>query len=95
MADIGPIPHHTARRAGGAVNGPGWMRRAACAAACDAGVDPELWHPKDTRQAPQIRLATQWCDVCEVQAECLSFATTNRVVGVWGGRVFPLRMAAR
>ena len=77
------------------MDGPGWMRRAACAAAVDAGVDPELWHPKDTRQAPQIREATRWCDVCPVKAECLSYAATRRVYGVWGGRVFPLRIAAR
>lgn len=56
---------------------PIWMQNAAC-----AGVDPELWFPatgQDSRPAKRI------CRTCPIARNCLSYALSHQVVGIWGG----------
>lgn len=62
--------------------GPGQERDWRDDAAC-LGVDPELFHPGNARDA---RPAKRICAVCPVRAECLAVALPEPDLrGVWGG----------
>lgn len=57
----------------------GWRGQAAC-----RGEDPDLFfpHPNETARVEQAKAI---CRRCPVWAECLQWATEQRVEGVWGG----------
>lgn len=61
-----------------------WQARAACHPQADTAIHPELFFPvhKGDKHAHRAKLV---CQGCPVRNECLSFAFTNRLVGVWGG----------
>lgn len=60
---------------------PTWAAAAACAA---DDVDPELFFPYDSDHAGAAA-AKAVCETCPVRRQCLAWALTNPVHGVWGG----------
>lgn len=55
-----------------------WKNYARC-----AEVDSELWFPE---KGGTTRPAKRICSACEVRAECLEYALSNRFrYGIWGG----------
>ncbi len=77
----------------------GWRRDAIC-----RDTDPDLFFPVGTtgHALVQIERATQVCQECPVQRDCLEFALeTNQDSGIWGGtseeerRAIRRRIAAR
>jgi len=58
---------------------PTLSRRPPCA------LDPELFFPRSSRDEAQIATAKRVCGDCPVRRECLSFALTHAVHGIWGG----------
>lgn len=55
-----------------------WMDRANC-----VGTDPEAWFPgKGGRVSGAQRRV---CGACEVKGECLLYALTFNLGGIWGG----------
>jgi WhiB family redox-sensing transcriptional regulator len=59
-----------------------WWKLAAC-----AGTDAELFFPVGDGPAvrPQVEAAKSVCRRCEVRSECLMYALSTNVTGVWGG----------
>jgi WhiB family transcriptional regulator, redox-sensing transcriptional regulator len=60
-----------------------WMADGAC-----RDEDPDLFFPIGTGQADaaQTRRARSICHRCDVEAQCLRYALSNRVKhGIWGG----------
>lgn len=47
--------------------------------------DPELFFPPSVREVAQIAAAKRVCGGCSARRECLAFALTHAVHGVWGG----------
>lgn len=58
-------------------NLPQWQDEAAC-----RGVDVEIFF---TYRGGPAKPAKKICAGCEVVEECLDYAVTHRVAGVWGG----------
>ena len=69
-----------------------WMARAAC-----RGTDPEFFFPVAVTgaAAEQIRSAKAVCGVCEVLADCLSYALRAMPHGIWGGTTREERIVMR
>lgn len=62
-----------------------WMRRGKCAEEAEADLAiAELFFP-DAGGKNQAAEAKALCAQCEVKAECLSFAMSTAVDGIWGG----------
>ena len=62
---------------------PDWMARAAC-----RGADPELFFPKNGREAQVTAkyVKATYCNPCPVRNECLQEAVANcELIGIWGG----------
>jgi WhiB family transcriptional regulator, redox-sensing transcriptional regulator len=59
-----------------------WWKHAAC-----AGTDAELFFPIGDGPAvsPQIEAAKAVCRGCPVRPQCLAYALSTNVTGVWGG----------
>lgn len=60
-----------------------WRERAAC-----LGVDAEIFFPVNTAgpiAAADLRAAKAVCARCPVRRQCLSWAMSMNVVGIWGG----------
>lgn len=51
-------------------------------AACDRSMDPDAWFDPE-----EIAAALRVCRRCGVRAECLAFATSADLEGVWGGTI--------
>jgi WhiB family redox-sensing transcriptional regulator len=64
---------------------PEWQRRAAC-----RGADTATFFPKERRSTQAAR---EICAGCPVRVECLTYARTHGVEGIWGGRRFDGRAA--
>ncbi|UJP39353.1 WhiB family transcriptional regulator [Cellulomonas palmilytica] len=47
--------------------------------------DPELFFPASTRHVAQVAEAKRVCSGCPAQRDCLAFALTHAVHGIWGG----------
>lgn len=55
-----------------------WMDDAVC-----AGAPAEVFFPPTSEDKDR---AMQYCGVCAVQSECLTYALVNRIdYGIWGG----------
>lgn len=66
-----------------------WQDRARCVEA-----DPELFFPE--RGGDTAEDAKQFCGLCEVRYECLSYALARPSLdGVWGGTSFRQRQRIR
>jgi WhiB family redox-sensing transcriptional regulator len=65
---------------------PAWHRRAAC-----RGMDVATFFPKERRSTQDAR---QICAGCPVRTDCLAYARSHGVEGIWGGRRFDGRAAA-
>lgn len=64
---------------------PEWQRRAACRGiGADPGT-PNPFFPLDRRSTQQAR---EICARCPVRTDCLAYAETHGVEGIWGGRRF-------
>lgn len=50
-------------------------------------VDPDLFFvdPSDPGTVRQREMTLDLCRTCPVIAECLAYALTNNVIGIWGG----------
>jgi WhiB family redox-sensing transcriptional regulator len=59
-----------------------WWKHAAC-----AGTDAELFFPVGDGPAvgPQVEAAKAVCRDCPVRRDCLEYALSTNVTGVWGG----------
>lgn len=61
-----------------------WEERALCAALVkQEQADPEWWFPRSKGGSSK---AAKICKFCPVRSQCLLFALSTRVYGVWGGR---------
>jgi WhiB family transcriptional regulator, redox-sensing transcriptional regulator len=47
--------------------------------------DPELFFPRSSTEAAQVAAAKRVCAGCPARRECLAFALTHGVHGIWGG----------
>lgn len=66
----------------------GLYRRILFEGAC-LGVDPDIFFPEtDGKKLPKevVKLATDICNGCPVEAECLEWAIENESHGIWGGK---------
>lgn len=59
-----------------------WYQQAKCRL-----VDPAIFFPDKHANAHTIKSAKQVCARCPVISECLAYALTADVEGVWGGTV--------
>lgn len=50
-----------------------------------AQIDPELYFPVPGQLTEEMRTAKALCATCPVQEECLDYATSYTVTGIWGG----------
>ena len=56
-----------------------WMKDAVC-----AQTDPDLW--VGTQPLPgQLKALKRTCASCPVNRECLEYALTEKLDGIWGG----------
>lgn len=60
--------------------------------ACGEPDDPELFFPHESDPADEAKAV---CAVCPVRRECLAFALTHQVEGVWGGTTTAERRSLR
>jgi WhiB family redox-sensing transcriptional regulator len=69
-----------------------WRTRAEC-----WGADPSLFDGRGIKGedpepsegfALRTRAALTYCRACPVARQCLDYANTHHVIGVWGNRVF-------
>jgi len=53
---------------------------------CD-GIPVDAFFPEKNTEAaiPQTRLAKRVCDNCLAKEECLEYALSHSVMGIWGG----------
>lgn len=61
-----------------------WQARAACHPRADTAIDPERFFPVH-KADKYTQAAKRVCRRCPVQTDCLSFALTHNLAGVWGG----------
>ena len=61
-----------------------WQAKAACHPRADTAIDPEAFFAvkKDDKRTQQ---AKRVCRHCPALKDCLRFALTHNLVGVWGG----------
>jgi len=51
-----------------------------------AQTDPELFFPENAGETNRTkRIVKQICGQCEFQVDCLEYALTHDVSGIWGG----------
>lgn len=51
-----------------------------------ATTDPELWFPLgSSRTYPAFQQVRELCHSCDFVKECLAYALTHHVQGIWGG----------
>lgn len=65
-----------------------WMRDSAC-----TGLPSEWWVPlTDSGRHPAgYRKAKTVCAECSVRAECETYGTAERLIGIWGGKTTSAR----
>ena len=54
-------------------------------ALCQDQPNDLLWFPDPKTPAGSLKQAKSICRACPVQPECLHYAMTHRVYGIWGG----------
>lgn len=73
------------------VTTPAWMRRALCLTGIRLGLmRADDWYPDwGQKTSPRTQLAIRVCQMCPVQAQCLTHAlVTGEKHGIWGGKMY-------
>jgi hypothetical protein len=60
-----------------------------------AAEDPEVFFPNSRDSYWKIPRALAACEACALRRECLAYALTHRVLGVWGGTTHSARERLR
>lgn len=53
-----------------------------------AGLEGRLWFPDQSMGGAVPEIVRRICRGCDIQPECLAYATANNEVGFWGGQYF-------
>jgi WhiB family redox-sensing transcriptional regulator len=75
----GPNAHSVTDFLGSLVREP-WMAEAQCAEA-----DPDSWFPNRGGHRANNLMAIRICHQCPVRQQCLEYAKTHHLLGIWGG----------
>lgn len=65
---------------------PAWREAAACGRA-----DTNLFMPETVRE----EAAKAFCSICRVRQDCLGYALSHNLEGIWGGTTLDERMLFR
>ena len=63
------------------MRGPWQFEEPAC-----AEVGGDLWFPEKNEDTREMRMAKQLCLSCTHKTECLEWAISNEMFGIWGGK---------
>jgi WhiB family redox-sensing transcriptional regulator len=77
----GPVTHGSSTKRMVGIKAPFFDGTQPC-----AQTDPELFFPENAGEANRTkRVVKQICGHCEFRADCLEYALTHEVFGIWGG----------
>jgi WhiB family redox-sensing transcriptional regulator len=57
--------------------------------------EPDLFFPLGPGRSPEVKRAQGMCDRCPVRQQCLAYALTHDVGGIWGGATEADRQSMR
>jgi hypothetical protein len=57
--------------------------------------EPDLFFPLGPGRSPEVERAKEMCGWCHVRQQCLAYALTRDVKGIWGGATEADRQSMR